>query len=298
LLAFLSMAAWAAEAEPSTGLAFQFRRVPLSATPEVVRVAPGVPLTFTFEAEIDPKALTQRAPAPVRILASGETSVTLMVSGELGKGVTLTVPLRNETLPGAVFQLVPAEGVADAQVMVFRPARAPEWMESRLTELEARSARCEAELATHRERGKATGPAAWVLAGQVDRDGVTSAALKRWSAASPAGMEVRGVRRFVARTWGVLEVEVWNGSALPWRAGRAWLEHASTGSRLEARTVDMAPEVLAQANVGRVVVEFGWQEERAPPGVFRLVVEEADGDRSLSVANVVMDDSKQEKRGP
>jgi uncharacterized protein (TIGR02268 family) len=297
LLAFLSMAAWAAEAEPSTGLAFQFRRVPLTATPEVVRVAPGVPLTFTFEAEIDPKALAQHAPAPVRILASGETSVTLMVSGELGKGVTLTVPLRNETFPGAVFQLVPAEGVADTQVMVVRRTQAPEWMEARLTELEARSARCEAELAAQREHCKATGPAEWVLSQQIGEKGVNAARLRQYSNASTAGMRAEVAHAFQAETWVVLRVKLANESGQPWRPGRAWLEHASTGSRLEARKVRMAPEVLAPEAQAHVAVEFGSKAE-GPWGVFRLVVEEAEGSRALAVTNVVIEGMKKEQRRP
>jgi hypothetical protein len=59
----------------------------------------------------------------------------------------------------------------------------------------------------------------------------------------------------------------------------------------------MAPEVLAAPTSGRVAVEFA-----GPPGsvgeVLRLVVEDADGARPLSVAGVVMQDTAQEKSGP
>jgi uncharacterized protein (TIGR02268 family) len=291
------MAAWAAEAETFPGLSFQVRRVPLTATPEVVRVAPGIPITLTFEAEIDQSAVKQHAPAPVRILGSGDSSVTLMVAGDLGTGVTFTVPLLKEpTLTEAVFRLVTAEGVADSQVMVFRTARGPEWMEARVMELEARSARCEAELATQRENCKVTGPAEWVLSQQVGKEGVTTAEIKHWSNAGTAGMRALGVHSFQADMWVVLQVTVVNRSGQPWRPGPAWLEHASIGSRLEARKVRMAPEVVAPKEQARLAVEFG-TPKRGRLGVFRLVVQEAEGSRSLAVTDVVIE-GKKEQRGP
>jgi uncharacterized protein (TIGR02268 family) len=291
------MAVWAADAETSPGLSFQVRRVPLTATPEVVRIAPGIPFTLTFDMEIDPKGV-MHAPSPVRVLGSGGYSITLMAEGDLGKGVTLRVPFLNApTLVQPVFQLVPAVGVADSQVMVFRTARGPEWMEARLNELEARSARCEAELATHREHCKATGPAEWVLSEQVDINGVTAAELKHWSDAGTAGMRAARVLSFQAETWVVLQVTLANMSGHPWRPGRAWLEHASTGSRLEARTVRMAPEVLAPKNMARLAVEFGSKRDSLS-GVLRLVVQEAEGSRPLDVANVVMEGPQKEQRVP
>ena len=91
-----------------------------------------------------------------------------MAVGNLGEGVDLRVPFLNEpALAEPVFQLVTATDVADAQVMVYRSANAPELMQARLAELEARSAACEAELSTQRARDKAMGPAGWVLSGQV-----------------------------------------------------------------------------------------------------------------------------------
>jgi len=182
-------------------------------------------------------------------------------------------------------------------VLVYRSANAPELMQARLTELEARSAACEAQLSTERERSKATGPAAWVLSRQVDEGSVHVVTLKRLSNVGTAGIEAKSVRRFLADGWAVLQVQVRNGSGQPWRPGRAWLESAATGRRTDARTVSMEPEVLAPKTSGRVAMDFA-----GPPGsvgeVLRLVVEDADGARRLSVAGVVVQDTAQEKSGP
>ncbi|MCP3140218.1 DUF2381 family protein [Pyxidicoccus xibeiensis] len=298
LLVLLSLGASAAEAQPAPSPSLQFRRVPLIGRREVVRLAPGIPATLNFDAEINPEKVRLDAPAPVKLLSISENAVTLVAEGDLGAGVTLRVPFLNApTLAEPAFQLVTASDVADAQVLVYRSANAPELMQARLTELEARSAACEAQLSTERERSKATGPAASVLSGQVNAAGVRVAELKRVTNVGTAGLKATSVRRFLADKWAVLEVEVTNTSGQPWRPGRAWLESASTGRRVNARTVSMAPEVLATGEPGRVVVEF----ER-PPGsvgeVFRLVVEDADGARPLTVAGVVMKDPAQEKSGP
>jgi len=297
LLVLLSMAAWAAEAQAVPGPSLRFRRVPLTGKTEKVRLAPGIPVTLNFDAAINPQKVRLDAPARVR-LRTGEDSVTLLAEGDLGDGVTLRVPFLNEpTLAEPAFQLVTASDVVDAQMMVYRSANAPELMKARLTELEARSAACEAQLSTERERSKAMGPAAWVLSRQVDAAGVRVDELKRLSNVGTAGIATPSVRRFLADGWAVLEVDVRNGSGQPWRTGRAWVESAATGRRTDARTVSMAPEVLAPETSGRVVVEF-----KGKPGsvgeVFRLVVEDADGARPLSVAGVVMKDTAQEKSGP
>jgi uncharacterized protein (TIGR02268 family) len=297
LLVLLSMAAWAAEAQTVPDPSLRFRRVPLTGKTEEVRLAPGIPVTLNFDAEINPQKVRLDAPARVR-LRTAEDSVTLLAEGDLGEGVTLRVPFLTEpSLAEPAFQLVTASDVVDAQVMVYRSANAPELMQARLTELDARSAACEAQLSTERERSKATGPAAWGLSRQVDKGGVRVVTLKRLSDVGTAGIEAPSVRRFLADRWAVLEVEMRNGAGQPWRPGRAWLESAATGRRTEARTVSMAPEVLEPETSGRVVVEFA-----GPLGdvgeVFRLVVEDAGGARPLSFAGVVMKDQAQEKSGP
>jgi len=263
-----------------------------------VRLAPGIPATLNFaDAELNPQKVRLDPTARVKFLTIAERSVTLVAEGDLGEGVTLRVAFVNEpALAEPAFQLITDADVADGQVMVFRSANAPELMQARVTELEARSAACEAELATQRERSKATGPAGWVLSGQVEEGGVNVANLKRWSDLGTAGVKAASVRRFLADEWVVLEVEVQNDSGQPWRPGQAWLENASTG-RVEARTVGTMAEVLAPGERGRVAVEFrGWP--RSEGEVFGLVVQDADGARPLSGTGVVIEDKKQEKSGP
>jgi len=297
LLALLSLAAWAAEAAAPPAPSLRFRRVSLTAKPEVVRLAPGIPATLNFDAEINPQTVKVGDPARVKLLGIAERSVTLMAEGDLGEGVTLRVPFLNEPAPAEpVFQLITDTVVADSQVMVFRSANAPELMQARLTELEARSAACEVELSAQRERGKATGPAGWVLSEQVGDGGIRVANLKRWSDSGTAGVKAASVRRFLADEWVVLAVEVQNGSGQPWRPGRAWLESPSTG-RIEARAVGMAAEVLAPGETGRMAVEFGWKPGREGE-VFGLVVQDADGARPLSGTGMVIEDKKREKSGP
>ena len=297
LLALLSMAAGAAESATPPGPSLQFRRVPLTAKTEVVRVAPGIPTTLTFDAEINTQSVKDNAPGRVRLLGVSEHSITLMAEGELGEGVTLRVPFLNEpTLAEPVFHLVTDAAAADGQVMVYRSANAPELMRARLAELEARSAACEAELSNQRAHGKAMGPAGWVLSGQVGDKGVSVDELKRWSDSGTAGVQTLRVLRFQAAAWVVLAVDVQNDSGQPWRPGQAWLERA-TGSRVEARTVSMAPEVLAPGERARVVVEFGGKPQREGE-VFGLVVQDADGARPLSGTGVVFEAEKQEKSGP
>ena len=92
LLVLLSMAAWAAEAQTAPGPSLRFRRVPLIGKPEVVRLAPGIPATLNFDADINPQKVRLDASARVKILSTGERSVTLLAEGDLGEGVTLRVP--------------------------------------------------------------------------------------------------------------------------------------------------------------------------------------------------------------
>jgi hypothetical protein len=82
------MAAWAAEAETAPGPSLRFRRVSLTAKTEVVRVAPNIPTTLTFDAEINTQAVKDHAPARVRLLSIAEHSITLMAESDLGEGVT------------------------------------------------------------------------------------------------------------------------------------------------------------------------------------------------------------------
>ncbi|RKH06267.1 DUF2381 family protein [Corallococcus sp. CA053C] len=305
LVVLLSFTAWAAAAEDSALPRLRMRTVALTSKAEGVRVSTRIPTTLTFDTPINAQAVKLGDKAPVEILSVGDRSVTLRALEELSEAVPLRVPLLNEPiLTAPVFKLTTAADVVDAQVLVFRDTSAPELMQARLAALEARCSACEAALTAQRERGTATGPSGWILSGQVEEgSGVQVKKLSKVPPSATTGLEVASVHRFKAKAWVVLFVEVSNNSGPPWRPGKAWLENPSTGRRVEARTVAMAPDALPPNGAGRVAVEFDWkQRESGPPGEdFRLVIQEAaEGSRPLSIAGVVLEDGTpaQEKNGP
>lgn len=298
LPAFLSVVAWAAEAEPSRAPSLQFRRVLLTAKPEVVRMTPGIPTTISFDAELNPRSVRLGDSPRVRLLETGRHSVTLLSDGDLGAGVELRVAFLSEpALPEPVFKLVTDEAVADAQVVVFRGASATELLQARLTELEARGAACEARLAAQRDR--AASPIEWVLSRQVEEWRVRVTTFRARHDAE--GLTAADLRRVQADAWVVLEVELTNESGRPWQPRAAWLEGPSTG-RVEARTVAMKPEVLPPGGTGRVAAEFEWRrgQSGAPGEELRWVLEAAGGTRPLSIAGVVLEaePGAREKSGP
>ncbi|WP_272491349.1 DUF2381 family protein [Corallococcus exercitus] len=305
LLAFLSFAAWAAAAEDSALPRLRMRTVALTAKAEGVRVSTRIPTTLTFDAPINAQAVKLGDKASVEFLSAGDRSITLRALEELSEAVTLRVPFLNESiLTAPVFKLTTASDVVDAQVLVFRDASAPELMQARLAALEARCSACEAALTAQRERGTATGPSGWIVSGQVEEGiGVQVKWLPAPLLSATTGLDVASVHRFKADAWVVLAVKVANLTGPPWRPGKAWLENPSTGRRVEARTVAMAPDVLPPNGTGLVAVEFDWKEgESGPKGeAFRLVVQEAgDGARTLGIPGVVLEDgtSTREKSGP
>ncbi|NOK37941.1 DUF2381 family protein [Corallococcus exercitus] len=305
MLVFLSFVAWAAAEEDAVQPRLRMRNVTLTAKAEEVRVSTRIPTTLTFDTPINAHALKLSEKAPVEILAVGERSLTLRALEELSEAVALRVPFLNESiLTAPVFKLTTAADVVDAQVLVFRDASAPGLMQARLAALEARCSACEAALTAQRERGTATGPSGWIVSGQVKEGiGVQVRWLRAPLPSATPGLEVASVHRFKADAWVVLAVKVSNLSAPPWRPGKAWLENPSTGRRVEARTVAMAPEVLAPNGTGLVAAEFDWKRGVSGPDGedFRLVIQEAaDGGRPLAIPGVVLEDGTpaQEKNGP
>jgi uncharacterized protein (TIGR02268 family) len=281
------------------------RTVALTAKAEGVRVSTRIPTTLTFDTPIDPQAVKLGDKAPVEFLSVGDRSITLRALEELSEAVTLRVPLLNESiLTAPVFKLTTAADVVDAQVLVFRDASAPELMQARLAALEARCSVCEAALTAQRERGTATGPSGWIVSGQVEEGiGVQVKLLRTPLPSATLGMKAESVHRFKADAWVVLAVKVSNLVGTPWRPGKAWLENPSTGRRVEARTVAMAPDVLPPNGTGRVAVEFDWKKGvSGPTGEdFQLVIQgAADSARPLSIPGVVLEDGTpaQEKSGP
>ncbi|WP_158616278.1 DUF2381 family protein [Corallococcus interemptor] len=304
LLALLSFATGAA-AEDDALPRLRMRNVALTAKAEGVRISTRVPTTLTFDTPINAQAMNLVEKASVEILAVGERSVTVRALEELSDAVTLRVPLLNESiLMAPVFKLTTAEDEVDAQVLVFRDTRAPELMQARLAELEARSSACEAALTAQRERGTVTGPSGWILSGQVDANtGVRVKNLRQPPLTATTAMQVASVHRFKSGAWVVLAVKLSNHSNAPWKPGKAWLVNPSSGRRVEARTVAMMPDVMPPDGTGQVAVEFDWKtgESGLDGETLRLVIQEAaDSARPMVIPGVVLEEGTpaEEKSGP
>jgi uncharacterized protein (TIGR02268 family) len=288
MLALLSLVAWRAAAQPSSEPTVRVRRVSLTGTPVDVRVAPGIPTTLNFDADIDPRTVEVAAPGRVTLLDKGVKSITLTPVAALRDAVALRVRFADPALTlEPVFSLRTDPKEVDAQVTAYRDARAPELLRAQVAELEARCAACEAQLAALRERTPPTGPAALVLSGVLGESGV-SVNLANHCETGPGagGVACHDARRFRAEKWVVVAMGVQNAPGGPeWKPGGAWLVNDASGERFAARVVAMAPAVLAPGTAGRVVVEFA-----KPPDslgkVVRMEVQEAAGARHLSISGV------------
>jgi uncharacterized protein (TIGR02268 family) len=289
VLALLSLVAWAAAAQPSSEPTVRVRRVPLTGAPVDVRVAPGIPTTLNFDADIDPRKVELGDSGRVKVLEKGPRALTLTPVAPLREAVALRVRFADPALTlEPVFSLRTDPDEVDAQVMVYRDARAPELLRAQVAGLEARCAACEARLAALRERPPPTGPASLVLAGVLGKGSVSR--FKATCAAGPhsAGKFCRAVWGVLTEEWVVVSFEVNNPPEGPeWRPGGAWLVHEASGERFAARVVAMEPEALAPGAKGRVVVEFA----TPPPSmgrVARVEVREAAGARHLSASGVTL----------
>jgi len=290
VLALLSLVAWTATAQSPTERTVRVRRVPLAGSPVDVRVAPGIPTTLNFDADINPLSVAMDAPGRVTVLAVAPRALTLAPVSELDKAVSLRVRFVNAcSVLEPVFSLRMDAAEVDAQVTTYRDARAPELLLAQVAELEARAAACEGEVAALRERGGATSPAAWVLSGQLGEKGVQVVPLTCQLGASAGGVTCEVARRYLAKTWVVVSMPLRNPQGQPaWRPGRAWLVSESHRERIPARVVALETEALAPESAGTLAVEFARPPER-PGEVYRVEVQEAEGTRHLSFSGVTVD---------
>ncbi|AEI64019.1 DUF2381 family protein [Corallococcus macrosporus] len=292
LLALLVLPPVAA-AEGALTPSLQMRNVALAEQAEAVRLSTTVPTTLSFDMPIDARAAVLSDGTRVEILDRGERSLTLRALEPLREPVTLRVPLSAASAQAApLFQLSTPGDVVDAQVRVFREASAPELLRARLAELEARCAAYETALADQRARCAARGPADWVLSGQVEEQGVMVVLLHEplLGRAADAQVRVRAAAYFQARDWMVFKARVGNDTGKPWRPARAWLEDVATGKRVTARALRFAAEAPSKNGVGRVAVEFGWEETFGNSAEYRLVVEAASGGAPLVIPGVALQD--------
>jgi len=179
VLALLSLVAWTAAAQSPTERTVRVRSVPLTGSPVDVRVAPRIPTTLNFDADINPLSVALGDEGRIKLLSVAARAITLTPGSAVDKAVSLRVRFVDAcSAVEPVFSLRTDAAEVDAQVTTYRDARAPELLLAQVGELEARAAACEAEVAALRERGMATGPASWVLSGQISERGVQVASLQ------------------------------------------------------------------------------------------------------------------------
>jgi len=290
VLALLSLVAWTAAAQSPTERMGRVRRVPLTGAPVDVSVAPGIPTTLNFDADIHPPSVELEPPGRIKLLSVAARAITLMPGAELGEAVALRVRFADacSTLEPA-FSLRTDAAAVDAQVMAYRDARAAELLLAQVAEWEARTAACEGEVAALRERGGATSPASWVLSGQMGNRGVQVAEVECKADTRAGGVTCAAALRYLAKTWVVVSMPLRNPPGQPvWKPGKAWFVSESSGERIPARVVALAPEALAPESAGTLAVEFARPATR-PGEVYRVEVREAEGTRHLSVSGVTVD---------
>ena len=302
VLALLSLVAWTAVAQPLPERTLRARRVPLTGAAVDVRVAPGVPTTLNFDADIVPLSVTLDA-GRVKLLSVAARAITLTPVAELDEAMTLRVRFADACLAlEPSFSLRTDAAEVDTQVTAYRDARAPELLLAQVAELEARTAAYAAEVAALRERSRTTGPASLVLSGQLGARGVQMIHAYCETGTSEGGLECDTARGFLAETWVVVSATLRNPPGQPvWKPGKAWLVGQSNRERIAARVMDLEPEALAPEAAGTIAVEFALPPARTG-GVYRLEVREAEGTRHLSILGVTVDDAPKQaapkKDGP
>ncbi len=284
VLALLSLMAWTAAAQPLPERTLRSRRVPLTGAAVDVRVAPGVPTTLNFDADIHPPSVVLEPSGSVQVLAMAARAITLMPVAELGKAVSLRVRFADACVTlEPRFSLRADAAEVDAQVTAYRTAPAPELLLAQVAELEARAAACEAEVGPLRERVRGTGPASWVISGQLDAAGVrTEGGNCEWDT-GVHGMECDKAAHHLATTWMVVSMRLRLPRGQPaWKPGKAWLVSESSGERFAARGVTLASDTLGPDADATLAVEFFPPSPRLGEH-YRVEVHEADGARNLSM---------------
>lgn len=295
VLALLSLVAWTAAAQSQPERTLRARRVSLTGAAVDVRVAPDIPTTLNFDADLDPLSVTVDE-SHVQLLSVAVRAITLLPVANLKEAVTLRVRFADASLTmEAHFSLRTDAAELDTQVMAYRDALSPALLLARVAELEARTAACEAEAVALRERGRVTDPTALVLSGQLGTEGIQVADLPDLHDISAGGLQWVKVRRFRAETWLVVSATVRNPPGQPvWKPGGAWLVGESSRERMAARVVALEPEALASEAEVTLAMEFPRPPDR-PGEVYRVEAQEAEGSRHLSF-HVTVDEPQQAAR--
>ncbi|RYZ44646.1 MAG: DUF2381 family protein, partial [Myxococcaceae bacterium] len=197
--------------------------------------------------------------------------------------VLLTVPFADGMSPArVVFALVTNATQVDAQVQVSRLPRTAEAVQAELDEVRSACAGKDAELASLRARGAATGPSGLILAGTMDRNGVQAKEPKGLRLTSADGLKAKRVTTFRGTGWVALSLDVTNEGTAPWTPMEARL----SPGRSRAVTVTMREPHVVPGGLARVVVEF--RGEDWPEGKAREVeLRDSTGARHLLIPSLV-----------
>ncbi|MFP2896339.1 DUF2381 family protein [Corallococcus sp. 4LFB] len=266
------------------------RRVAISQSatgkPVELHVASGFLTALEFDSSVD-RAGVKLGDARDRLELIVATDRLIMLKptadGAASERVLLTVPFADGMSPArVVFALVTTATQVDAQVQVSRLPRTAEAVQAELDEVRAACAGKDAELASLRARGAATGPSGMILAGTLGSDGVQVNEPTLQPPKPTDGLRPERVTTFRGTGWVALSLMVANEGTAPWTPTEARL----SPGRSRAVTVSMKEPYVVPKGMARVVVEF--RGEDWPEGSDRRVeLRDSTGERRLLIPSLM-----------
>ncbi len=304
-LAVLATPSWAAEppqsqpSHPDTCEAAS-PRVELTAQPgaktPVVCISPDVPLTFRFDAPLQPGSEWIEERERFEDVAPGQTSLLLVPPKNLEEGerFKVVVCFADGAAPECgTFLLLGHPNLGRSQVKVFRQPRSVASYEEAEKEARAEAQRCRDEVRQLRaERGVPEGLRGVLASGLVGEAGIASKDLRgSFTGLKGNAFVILKVRSY--RAEGRVAVEVWllNLGAESWTA----MDGVLRGPKGEVLQLlppwqpeplpPVAPRVERGRQLGRVVVEaLATQQEFR--GTYTLTLWDAERRRTVSLGNV------------
>ncbi|CAM4063633.1 DUF2381 family protein [Corallococcus exiguus] len=276
--------------EPPRGRELVQRRVMLAqaatGNPVELHVASGSVTVLEFDSSVD-RAGVKLGDARDRLelVVATERLIMLKPTANVAASerILLTVPFADGMSPArAVFALVTNATQVDVQVQVSRLPRTAEAVQAELDEVRSACAGKDAELASLRARGVATGPSGMILAGTLGSEGVQAKEPTLQPMKLTDGLKADRVTAFRGTGWVALSLKVTNEGTAPWTPTEALL----SPGRSRAVTVTMNEPNIVPGGMARVVVEF--RGEDWPAGSdHRLELRDSMGARRLLMPSVV-----------
>lgn len=294
----VALAAWLAALAASAQTARVGRSAPRSVVltgqaseSPVIFLTPGTVTVLLLDAPLVREAVEVEGRARFAVVDVGDRTVTLSPAVALGPSERLALRLTyREGVPASAMLLLtgrPGEG--DEVVNVIRPQQPGEACR---VELSALRERCEAqrqELEALKARPSTLSPAAFVLAGGVDEDGIQGMDLSAACFKASGSFRASGCNAFGAATWAVVAIHVSNLAGEPWAPAWAEVTPSAGGAPRRARAVLSGQAVIppgASAPVA-IEVEMPMRESEArlkEPHTLRVC--NGDGSRCLSLPQV------------